>query len=163
MWVAEHGSNEFEDFLVAVSNRQVDRASDVIRAHASGAALDRDPIAQALDIAEEFRVGHASALDQSVADLQSTNMELALPSEIGRRLKRMETIQGKLVREPRNPCDWALRRHAGRTAVADEADAPLGADLGRCSVHREAREQYAGGRRCRRMVAPIRRSLSFPR
>ena len=86
---------------MVVSKRQVDRAGDVIRAHASGADLDRDAIAEAHDVAEEFRVGHALALDQSVADLQSASMELALPSETGRRLKRMETIQGKLVREPR--------------------------------------------------------------
>ena len=86
---------------MALSKREVDRAGEVLRAAASGADVDEKVLAAAIDTAEQFRIGHAPTLELSVRDLQVVSADLSAPSEVGRRLKRLSTIEGKLIREPK--------------------------------------------------------------
>jgi len=85
---------------VDLSKRRVDRAGDVLRISAGGAAFDEDAVAEALEIAERFRVAHAPTLELSALELDTLTADMNAWREVGRRLKRLDTIQGKLMREP---------------------------------------------------------------
>ena len=82
------------------SKRRVDKAGSVLRAAAEGGAFDEGAVVEARDIAERFRVAHSPTLDLSALELDTLTVDLNAWREIGRRLKRLDTIAGKLVREP---------------------------------------------------------------
>ena len=86
---------------MALSKREVDRAGEVLRAAASGADVGEAVLAAAIETAEQFRIGQALTLELSVRDLEVVSAGLSAPSEVGRRLKRLSTMEGKLIREPR--------------------------------------------------------------
>ena len=82
-----------------LSKRRVDRAGHVLRASAQGLDVGRDVLADALDVADEFRASHEGALDQARDDLLGLSRHVSA-REFSDRLKRVDTISGKLAREP---------------------------------------------------------------
>lgn len=83
-----------------LSKRRVDKAGDLLRALAEGATVTENEEAEALQIVERFRVAHASALDLSAFELNMLTQDMNIWREVARRLKRLDTLRGKLVREP---------------------------------------------------------------
>ena len=95
----EHGSNEHAELPVDLSKRRVDRAGHVLRASAQGLDVGRDVLADALDVADEFRASNEGALDRARDDLLGLSRHVSA-REFSDRLKRVDTISGKLAREP---------------------------------------------------------------
>ena len=83
---------------MVVSKRQVDRAGDVLRAAELGDDVDDEMLAGALEIADSFRASHEVTLDRTRDGLLMVSSHL-VAREFSDRLKRLETIQGKLIRE----------------------------------------------------------------
>jgi ppGpp synthetase/RelA/SpoT-type nucleotidyltranferase len=93
-------SNEYEEFAVDLSKRRLDGVGGVLRVAAGELSLDEHPVAEALEIAERFRVAHAPTLGISALELDESTADMNAWRGVGWRLKRLDTIQGKLVREP---------------------------------------------------------------
>lgn len=83
-----------------LSKRQVDKAGQVLRASAYGQVQPNEVLREALEVAERFRVAHSDLLEWSAAELDRLTEDMNIWKERGQRLKRLDTIQGKLVREP---------------------------------------------------------------
>lgn len=79
--------------------RRVDRAGDVLRASAQGIDVGKDVLDEALKVADHFRASHERALDQARDDLLGLSRHVST-REFSDRLKRVNTIRGKLAREP---------------------------------------------------------------
>ena len=82
-----------------LSKRRIDRAGEVLRASAQGTDVGKDVLEEALEVADHFRASHEGALDQARDDLLGLSRHVS-SREFSDRLKRVDTIRGKLAREP---------------------------------------------------------------
>lgn len=91
-----------KDCLAHISKSRVDKAGRRLRQHALGELeLTKEEVEQEREVAEAFRSAHGKPMQLVKSNLAYHVSQVAEIHAIGQRLKRLPTIEDKLIRHPR--------------------------------------------------------------